>query len=324
MTASDFELKQVLEGCSSAAISGHVRPDGDCVGACLGLMLYLKEYYPQIETAVYLEPFSDTFRFLEGADQVRHTAPLSTLRYDILFVLDCADAGRLGDNQILLDAAGRTVCIDHHITNKGIAQYNYIRPNASSTCELICDLTGTECLTKPMAEALYMGMVHDTGVFQYSCTSRHTMEIAGALMEKEIAFSRIVEETFFEKTYRQKQILGRALLESMRLLDGQVIFTALRQKDLKFYCVDTTDLDGIVQTLKSTKGVEAAIFLYETGPQQWKISMRSTEKVDVAAIAAQFGGGGHMRAAGANMQGSVYDVVNNLTERIEKQLRQVK
>ena len=319
---TDVRLDELLSGCSSVAISGHVRPDGDCVGSCLGLWLYLREYYPQIDAHVYLGPFSETFLFLDGADRIEHSAE-QAVPVDLMFALDCGDAGRLDCFRHLLDTAGRSVNIDHHVTNTYFADFNHVDPHASSTSELVCDLIGTDKISRSAAEALYMGIVHDTGVFQYTCTSRHTMELAGALMEKGIAYSDIVENTFFTKTYRQKQILGRALLESNCLMNGKVIYTAITQKIMKFYGVDPVDLDGIVQQLRSTRGIEAAVFLYEKGPQEWKVSMRSAGKVDVSSIAVYFGGGGHKMAAGADMQGSMHDVLNNLTALIEQQLEGV-
>ena len=146
------------------------------------------------------------------------------------------------------------------------------------------------------------------------------MRIAADLMEKGIDFSGIVEKTFFEKTYLQNQILGRALLESMMMLDGKCIVSAVKQRTMEFYGVTAKDMDGIVSQLRCTKGVEVAIFLYESGVQEYKVSMRSKETVDVSRIASYFGGGGHLRAAGCTMQGSIHDVVNNLTKHIEKQL----
>jgi phosphoesterase RecJ-like protein len=103
-------------------------------------------------------------------------------------------------------------------------------------------------------------------------------------------------------------------------MEGKVIFSAVRHKDMDFYEVGASDLDGIVPLLMGTEGVEVAIFLYEIEPQMFKVSLRSREIVDVSAVAAYFGGGGHVRAAGCTMQGTVYDVVNNLTLHIEKQL----
>ena len=149
------------------------------------------------------------------------------------------------------------------------------------------------------------------------------MEIAARLMRKGIDSSRIINETYYEKTYHQKQILGRALLESILVMDKKVIFSAVRQKDMDFYGVEPSDLDGIVQELMGTAGVEVAIFIYEIAPREYKVSLRSKESVDVSVIAGYFGGGGHMRAAGCSMQGSIYDVVNNITLHIEQQMQKV-
>ena len=164
-------------------------------------------------------------------------------------------------------------------------------------------------------------MIHDTGVFQYSSTSPDTMRIAGKLMETGLDFTRIIEESFYQKTYIQNQVMGRVLTESIMLLNGKCIVGCLRRKDMEFYGVDGKDLDGIVSQLRLTSGVEVAIFLYEINTQQFKVSLRSNGKIDVSKIAVYFGGGGHTRAAGCEMQGSMYDVVNNITGEIVHQMQ---
>ena len=199
---------------------------------------------------------------------------------------------------------------------------NWVVADASSASELAWETMEEEKISRHTAEALYMGIVHDTGVFQYSNTSPKTMQIAGSLIAKGIDFSRIVDETFYKKTYIQNQILGRALVESILLLDGRVIVGRIREKDMDFYGAIPADLDGIVSQLRVTDGVEVAIFLYETGNHQYKVSLRSNGPVDVSAVCAYFGGGGHVKAAGCTMHGTFYDVVNNLTLHIEKQLNQ--
>ncbi|MDY3919565.1 MAG: bifunctional oligoribonuclease/PAP phosphatase NrnA [Candidatus Limivivens sp.] len=312
------ELKQV----SSAAIAGHVRPDGDCVGSCMGLYLYIKKNFPQISRLdVYLEEIPEAMGFLKDTDQIKH-AVREEEPYDLFLALDCGDSGRLGEAEGCFKQAKRTICIDHHISNTGYADENYIVPEASSTSELVYDLLDPEKLTREMAEALYMGIAHDTGVFQYSCCSPKTMETAGKLMAMGIDFTGIVDRTFYQKSYLQLQILGRALLESMMLFDGRCIVSVIRNREMKFYNVGPADLDGIVSQLRNTKGVEVAIFIYETNVQEYKVSMRSNSFVDVSRVAAYFGGGGHVRAAGCTMHGSPYDVLNNLTKQIEKQFLQ--
>ena len=317
-----INLQNELAGANSVAIAGHVRPDGDCVGSCMGLALYLRKYFPELQrTEVYLESIPESFHFLKDSDTIRDSSEASGA-YDVVFVLDCGDRERLGDSAVLLDNAKKVVCIDHHISNKGFGEVQYIEPQASSTSELIYLILDEEKIDTPIAEALYMGIAHDTGVFQYSNCTRRTMEIAGLLMEKGIDFSGIVDRTFFQKTYIQNQILGRALLESMMLLDGQCIISAIRKKDMEFYGAGPKDLEGIVSQMRYTTGVEVAMFLYETSIQEYKVSLRSNNIVDVSKIASYFGGGGHVRAAGCTMQGNIHDVINNLTRHIEKQLEE--
>ncbi len=316
-----IRLKDELANVKTVAIAGHIRPDGDCVGSCLGVWNYLREQYPEIEADVYLEQVVPKFRFLNGADQVK-TDCSAEKTYDLFLSLDASDKERLGAAVKYLDTAKHTVCIDHHITNGGFAEVNWIVADASSTSELVWKTMEEEKISKNTAEALYMGIAHDTGVFQYSNTSPETMQIAGSLIAKGIDFSRIVDDTFYKKTYVQNQILGRALVESILLLDGRVIAGRLREKDMEFYGATPADLDGIVSQLRVTEGVEVAIFLYETGNHEYKVSLRSNGPVDVSAVCAYFGGGGHVKAAGCTMHGTIYDVINNLTLHIEQQLNQ--
>ncbi len=317
-----INLTSELSSVKSVAIAGHIRPDGDCVGSCMGLYLYIKENFPQLETAVYLEEFPQSFCFIQRTDEVKHSFE-EDKKYDLFIALDSGDRGRLGRAVKYLDTARRSICVDHHVSNVGYAQENYIVPTASSTSELVYGILPPEKVSMEIAEALYMGIAHDTGVFQYSCTSPETMRIAGELMKTGIHFSEIVDSTFYQKTYVQNQILGRALLESLMVLDGKCIISAVKQKEMDFYGVGPMDLEGVVSQLRNTKGVEVAIFMYESKVQEFKVSMRSNAGVDVSKIASYFGGGGHTRAAGCTMQGSFYDVVNNLTRHIEKQIIQL-
>ena len=312
-------LNDILKGKSRIALGGHVRPDGDCVGSCMGLYLYLKDEYPQISTDVYLEEVPEAYRMIKGTDEVKSQIEDGDI-YDLFICLDCGDAQRLGFSGPLFENAKETVCIDHHISNEAFADHNYIVPDASSTSELVYTLLDDGKINKAAAEALYMGIAHDTGVFQYSCTSPETMETAANLMRKGINGSEIIDKTYYEKTYIQNQILVRALLESMLIMDKKCIVSVLRQKSMEFFQAEPSDLEGIVSQLRQTKGVEVAIFLHEISPQKFKVSLRSKGKVDVSETAKYYGGGGHVRAAGVTMEGSSHDVINNITARIAIQL----
>ncbi|MCC8046253.1 MAG: bifunctional oligoribonuclease/PAP phosphatase NrnA [Clostridiales bacterium] len=315
-----INLAKELQGVKTAAMAGHIRPDGDAIGSCLGLYLYLKENFPQIQVKIYLEEIPVGFSTVYGVDEIC-TDYSEDVVYDLFFCLDCADEKRLGPAGKYRQSAKRTICIDHHISNGGFADVNYIVPDASSASELVYTVLDAEKIPFHAAEALYMGIAHDTGVFRYSCTSPQTMRIAADLIGRGINFSAIVSATFFDKTYYQKQILGRALLESIRLMDKKVIFSAIKAKDMQFYNVTASDMDGIVENLMQTSETEVAIFMYEIAPNEYKVSLRSKELIDVSIIAGFFGGGGHVRAAGCTMVGSIYDAVNNITQHIEEQFR---
>lgn len=316
------KMKKILEELGSSdriAVTGHERPDGDCVGSCMGLYLYLKKALPDVRIDVYLEKPADIFSCIQEIDAVK-TDCSADICYDVCIAVDTVK-DRLGAAEKYFDTAAKTINIDHHISNaSGCGQVNYVNPQASSTCELVYELLEEELIDRDIAKALYIGMIHDTGVFQYSNTTPHTLEVAAKLIAYGFDFSRLIDETFYEKTYVQNQILGRALLESIMFMNGRCIVSSVDKKTMEFYGVGPKDLDGIVSQLRIIKGVECAVFMYQTGPQEYKVSMRSNGKVDVASVASYFGGGGHVRAAGCTMRGTFHDCINNLSLHIEKQL----
>lgn len=314
-----IHLDDKLKGIASVGISGHVRPDGDCVGSTLAVYNYISTYYPEIQVELFLESIPEVFLFLKNADKIQHEYDIDKT-FDLFIVLDCGDEGRLGPFVKYYNAAKQTMCIDHHVSNQAFAGENYIIPDASSTCELVYHLLDSEKITKEIAECLYTGMVHDTGVFQYSCTSAQTMNIAGILMEKGIDYPKIVTDTFYLKTYDQNRILGYALLNSKLYLDGKVIVTYLTKEDLKEFHCTPKELDGIVNQLRITKGTEVAVFLYEVEDGSFKASFRVTGEVNVAEIAQTFGGGGHVKAAGCNIFGKIDIVIDRILEEIKKRL----
>ena len=316
-----MDIFEVVKDATTIGISGHIRPDGDCVGSVMGLYLYLKKACPRAKVEVMLEKPVDVFACIKGIEEI-HTDYVSDVeRYDVFFALDGAK-DRLGEAEKFFDGAKKKVNIDHHISNKGCGDVNYIMPKASSTSELIYDVIADKSLLDTeIAKALYIGIIHDTGVLQYSNTAPSTLKAAAELISYGFDFSRLIDETFYEKTYVQNQILGRALLESILFMNGKCVVSMVDKKTMNFYEVEPHDLEGIVSQLRNTKGVECAIFMYQTDTLEYKVSLRSNGKVDVAKVASFFGGGGHVRAAGATMQGTFHDIVNNLSAQIAIQLK---
>lgn len=313
-----LDLKKECMNAGRIGISGHIRPDGDCVGAVLGLRMYLKKCFPEAEVSVYLEKPPVIFSDIRGFDEICSDFPREE-PFDVFFALDCS-ADRLGAAETYFREAEKRINIDHHISNAGSGDINYIMPQVGSTCELIYDLVDRSLLDKELAMAIYIGIIHDTGVFQYSNTTPETLRKAADLITYGFDFPRLIQETFYQKTYVQSQIMGRAMMESIRFLDNRCIVSVVEKKTMEFYDVKPSDLDGIVNQLRNIEGLDCAVFMYQTGVLEYKVSMRSSEKVDVAKVASYFGGGGHMRAAGCTMSGTFHDCINNLSLHIEKEL----
>lgn len=312
------KIDEVLAGAHSIAVLGHVHPDGDCVGSCLGLYNYIRKIMPEAKTDVYLEPFQKEFAFLKGAGQVRYGFEAEN-PYELCIVCDASDRERLGKGAEILDLADRTVSIDHHKTNTGFAGQTFLRAEISSTCELLYELMTEEQVDREIAACLYTGMIHDTGVFRYQSTTARTMEIAGKLMSTGIPFTDIIDRTFYQKNYRQSRAMGQALLNSGLSAEGRLICSVLTAEELNHFQATSMDMEGIVEQLRLVEDVEAAVFLYETEPGTFKASMRSREYVDVSETAAAFGGGGHARAAGCTLHGSREEVTGRLLERLEQE-----
>ena len=316
-----IDIEKICRDKQSIALGTHIRPDGDAFGSALGLYAYLKKRYPDKKVDVFMLEPNPLFSYLPGYDEIK-TDPTEEV-YDLFIALDMGDKERLGKVRTILENAKETACIDHHLGYKGIAAEanSYIVEDASSTAELVYDVIGAGAVDFDSAICIYTGIVCDTGVFQYSNTSKKTMDIAGHLMTFGFDHTKVINEACYEKTYRQTLLLGRSLLESILMMDGRVIVSVITQRTLKFYNATSKDLEGIVSQMKHTKGVDVAVFMYETVTGEYKVSLRSNENVDVEVIARKLGGGGHERAAGLTMTGSSYDVINNVTAEIEKQYK---
>ncbi len=318
-------FNEIIAASNTIAISGHIRPDGDCVGSCMAVYNYIKTYYPSADVHVYLDPIPNIFKFLKNADKIEdiHTVSEDTV-FDLYIALDCSDGGRLGDAFAFFEKAKHTICIDHHLTNGGFSEFSYIIPDDSSTCELVYNQFGKDKITKDIAECLYLGIVHDTGVFQYSCTTEATMAAAGYLMTKGIDYPKICTDTYFAKTMIQNRMLGKALLSCKTFLDGKVIAAVITKEDMAEYGAESKHLEGIVQQLRDTTGVEVAVFLYELEDGDFKGSTRATGDVDLTVITGVYGGGGHKKAAGFSVNtNDPWSVINDIVDMVEKQLKEL-
>lgn len=316
-----MNIYEEVKDAKTIGISGHLRPDGDCVGSVMGLYLYLKKLCGKAQIQVMLEKPSGIFNCIRDIDEVCSDFVPVTDTFDVFIALDC-EKSRLGKAEAFFDKAKKKINIDHHISNAfGSGDVNYIVPTASSASELVYNtMEDKGAIDIEIAKALYIGIIHDTGVFQYSNTSPQTLKIASELIGYGFDFPRLIDSTFYEKTYVQNRIMGQVLIESRLYLEGQCIVGVANQEMMARYGATNADLDGIVNQLRNTKGAECALFLYETGENEYKASLRASGDVDMAKVASCYGGGGHVKAAGVTMQGNVQEMIDKLVAEIAKQL----
>ena len=307
-------LEQALEGTKSVAILGHVRPDGDCLGSTLGLYNYLLASYPDIQAAVYLEEASSKFAYLKGYDEIHHET--DDREYELCICLDSSDEERLGDFKVYLKRAKKSLCIDHHITNTRYCEINLVAADASSASEVLYDLLDNELFDKDIAEPMYMGIAHDSGVFRFQSTSPKTMRIAANMIEHGVEVNEILEETFFRKTYKQMMVTAKIQSEAVLTMDGKCIYGFCTNETMEEYGVTKSDLDAVIGAIRNVDGVEVALFVYQLDENKFKASLRSKRYVDVSEIAVSFGGGGHVRAAGFDIEGSLEDVIEKVLKKI--------
>ena len=313
-------IEELIGDAKRIAITGHVSPDGDCMGSCLGLWNYLTDNYPDITAHVYLQQPREDLMFMPGADGIK--TKWEGERYDLLILLDISTLTRVDSGRELIAITEKKICFDHHFTNKGEG-FDWIDndPDASSASEVIFRYLDNDKISKNCATCLYTGIVHDTGVFQYQATSPDTMRAAAVLMEKGVDFTKIIDESFFQRSFIQAKILGEVLETAELICGGNLVVSQLSRSRRFKFGVKTADLDGVVGELRNTKEADTAMFIYQLDDGAWKVSLRSRNIVDVSAVCAKFGGGGHIRASGCRFDCDVEELKRLVIPEIEKQLK---
>ena len=310
-----------IREAGSICILGHVSPDGDCIGSTLAVYNYIRNMRGEdVRVQVYLEPINEKFLFLEGSELISDDSG-DWKDYELAIACDTADLKRLGRFDKYINRASKAILIDHHYTNEGFGDYGMIRGEASSTCEVLYDLLEEAYIDKKIAECIYTGIVHDTGVLRYSNTSKHTMDIAGSCMAFGIDFGRIVEESFFAMSFAQKKVLGYVLSHAGQRAGGRIVYSYIDMETRKQLDAETMDMDGMIDQLRTTSGALAAVYMYESPDNRVKVSLRSnSDVVDVSRICQKHDGGGHKKAAGCFMS---RDFEKNMDEIEEDLVRQI-
>ena len=317
------QIADELRGIDKVVVATHLNPDGDAIGSAHALELVLAALDKDVVVYVPDAVVPGEYEF------VRPTRLVDEIPEDIedrvLVCVDCGNASRVKSDE-LLARARRVFNIDHHGDNTHFGDLNHVRATASCAAQLVYELAGHLGVTvdRDIATAVYVGLVTDTGRFQYSNTTPESFELAAQLMRAGVdthdVFSRIFESVGWSRT----RLLGRALEKAVRSQDGLIVATHLTQQDFLDCDADEDDAEGIVDALRSVEGAYVAVFLRDLEPggeHVRKGSLRTTRHdIDVSAIARTWVGGGHRQAAGFNTSDTLETIVDRVEAAIRTQL----
>lgn len=287
-------------------ICSHVQPDGDNIGSTLALYMAIKKKKENVKVVKTDEIPSD-YLFLPNI-QVFKEYSLDE-QVDLFISLDSSDVERLGPGKELLKKAKKIINIDHHVTNNGFGDINIVLPSASATGEIVYKFIKhmNAEIDKDIATCLYTAISTDTGRFMYSNTTYETHLIASELLKTGIDINNINIHLYQNRSMERTKLFLEAINNMDFHLDGKVGIAVVTQDMLSRNNAKLEDSEGIVSFIRDTSTIEVACLLKEISEKEIKVSLRSKQHVDVSKIALNFGGGGHIRAAGC----TIYDTIDN-------------
>ena len=313
-TTSDMHaVVEALRSADRFLVTSHENPDGDALGSLLAMHLALLELgKDSVMVLVGAAPLPGEYGFLELSDR----GLLRELPADgderVLVAVDCAQESRLTDERLL--GASVVVNLDHHHDNSRFGTVNLVADGASSTAEVLADVFSElgVALTPAIAEALYAGLVTDTGRFQYSNTTPKALRLAADLVEAGADLQRIFQGVYESMQFAKVKLLARALDRATLHEEGRVVVSYLLRGDFGEVGAVEPYSEGIIDVLRAIEGAELAALIREPprdGSPARKISLRSsTDRVDVSAIARKSNGGGHRQAAGFSSDRSIEEI----------------
>ena len=293
-------IREALEAAEHVLIVTHIDPDGDALGSQLACGRYLLDQGKQV-TMVRDSEIPHKYRFLPMVDRIVTAESLpESAQFDAVLALECPSVARMGSAARFLPPARAVVSIDHHADSVSFGHINWVDMNASSVGEMLYEYfeyVGYE-LPREVAVFLYTAILTDTGRFRFQSTSPRTMAIAGELIRRGADPRSICDRIYFNQRREALRLLGMVLNSMEYYADGAVCALSLTRDMLARSGASEADSDGIVDYTLFAEGVRVGVLFKEVDDSRTKVSLRSQNRVDVAAIARTFGGGGHPNAAG--------------------------
>lgn len=314
-TLTDFDaVVEALQTHERFLVVTHENPDGDALGSMLGATLGLRELGKDAVMHLSGEtPLPAEYGFMPLDEVLRE--PPADVGERVLLALDCANERRVGPDPAVLKQAALVLDVDHHHDNSRFGAVNLVVPDASSTAEIVRDLLSAlgAGLTPEIAEALYIGVVTDTGRFQYSNTTPKALRLAADLVDAGADVHEIFRHVYETVRFAKLKLLARALERAQAYEDGRLVISYLLRSDFDEAGAEEPFSEGIIDFLRASEGSELVALIREpptAGGPSYRVSLRSSsDKLDVSAIARKSGGGGHVQAAGFSSELPLEEIV---------------
>jgi bifunctional oligoribonuclease and PAP phosphatase NrnA len=331
-TSLQNDLDQVVAALAAAdrvLVATHENPDGDAIGSMSAAATALRNRGVQVRTYIHADsPIPKEVSFLDTKGLEREIDPASVEGWTVLAV-DCGNERRIGpDFSQILEAAAVVIDVDHHHDNSRFGSVNLVDGGASSTAEILArifDGLGIE-ITQKIAEALYVGLVTDTGKFQYRTTSPAALRLAARLVDAGADVHKVFELVFERMPYGKLQLLGRVIANAQLYEGGRLAVSHISRSDLAYVDGDEATTEGLIDNLRAIEGVEVAAVIREQVPladgsvTANRVSLRSRGAIDVSVIARKSSGGGHKQAAGFSHDGTIDEIRAFIVAEVSDQL----
>lgn len=308
------EVLQAIEKAKKIAVLPHISIDGDCLGSAEALRLLLLQMGKTV--TLYLDKKPPAYLGFLTQEYTVYASQDET--FDTVIAVDCGDLGRLGTRADLAGGAF-TICLDHHKTNSGFADVNFVRPNYAATAEIIYELyqAAGQPISAAAATALYTGIFTDTGRFCNSNTTSQSMRYGANLLDLGANAGKVATEIYDTQSLGRLKLMARALSGLTLHHGGRLAVIAVTRADFDACGATDDDTEGFAALSRSIAGVEVGVFIKENAEGIIKCSLRSKSYADVSAVCERFGGGGHLRASGCTFLSSVADAKEKLVAAIE-------
>ena len=309
------DIKQKIEKAKSIVLLKHEMPDGDAVGSTIAMYIALKRLGKNVD--MIIENCPRTYDFLPFRNEIKEEG--SREKYDLTIALDCSDIKRLNGFSNYFETAKDRIVIDHHGSNTMFGDINFVNPVSPACCQilvLVLEYLGVE-IDKEIGTCILAGIITDTGGFKYETVTAETFELIAELLNKGINVSNVYKKVL-QMISRSSFELRKIAMNRLEFLEeGKISFTYITKEDEKNWNAVTGEHEGIVEMARDIEGVEVAVFLRET-ENGYKASLRSNNYVNVSDICLMLGGGGHPKAAGANLPLPLEQAKEKIVDQIKK------